>query len=86
MRLVLGLTFATLALIAASCSDQQNPTREAPPLEIPDGGPEEGGPGPGDGSVVTGDPTKGILIDGTILGETGPYEGQVLTLPNGPIA
>ena len=86
MRLVLGLTFATLALIAASCSDQQNPTREAPPLEIPDGGPEEGGPGPGDGSVVTGDPTKGILIDGTILGETGPYEGQVLTLPNGTIA
>lgn len=84
MRLVLGLSFATVVLVAASCTDQQNPTREAPPIDAPDGG-DDAEAGGGDGSVVTGDPSKGILIEGTILGETGPYEGQVLTLPSGLI-
>ena len=83
MRFVLGLSLATLTIIGASCTDQTNPSREAPPIDIPDGGDAEGGP---DGSTVTGDPTKGILIEGTIIGEAGPFEGQVLTLPNGTIA
>ena len=86
MRLILGLSFATVVLVVASCTDQVNPSREAPPIDIPDGGDEAEAGGGGDGSVVTGDPTKGILIDGTILGENGPYEGQVLTLPTGIIA
>src|SRR4051812_30271967 len=86
MRLVVGLSLATLTiLVAISCKDQTNPSREAPPLVPPDDGgePPEAG---GDSTVVTGDPTKGILIEGTILGEAGPYEGQVLTLPSGVIA
>ncbi len=34
---------------------------------------------------VTGDPKNGILLEGTVLGPDGPYEGQVLTLPDGTI-
>jgi 5-methylthioadenosine/S-adenosylhomocysteine deaminase len=89
MRFVLGLSLATLTILAAaSCIDQTNNSRESGPIDVPpDGGGDDAeadGPAP-DGSVVTGDPTKGILIDGTVLGEAGPFEGQVFALPDGTI-
>lgn len=34
---------------------------------------------------VTGDPKNGILLEGTVIGPDGPYEGQVLALPDGTI-
>jgi 5-methylthioadenosine/S-adenosylhomocysteine deaminase len=89
MRFVFALSVASVAtlsiLLASSCKDQTNNSREAPPLDIPDGGGDEPEAG-ADATVVTGDPTKGILIEGTVLGEAGPFEGQVLALPSGIIA
>lgn len=77
----------TLVVVAASCSDQTNPESTAPGPGEPG---EDGGAAAADAEtdapdVVTGDPSKGILLEGTVLGETGPYEGQVLTLPSGII-
>jgi 5-methylthioadenosine/S-adenosylhomocysteine deaminase len=87
MRLFLGLTVSTVfVVVAASCSDQTNPSGTPPlPPDEDAGGIEEGGPVNPDGSTVVGDPTKGILIEGTVLGENGPFEGQVLALPTGLI-
>ncbi|MDB4946459.1 MAG: S-adenosylhomocysteine deaminase [Labilithrix sp.] len=80
MRLSLGLPLAMIAsvCVAASCSDQTNNSRVSPPIDIPDASEPET-------SVVVGDPSKGLLLAGTVLGETGPFEGQVLTLPDGTI-
>jgi cytosine/adenosine deaminase-related metal-dependent hydrolase len=64
---------------AMACSDQTNRTFTPPPDEIPDASaPDSGG--------VTGDPTKGILLVGTVIGEAGPFEGQVLVGVDGVIA
>lgn len=82
MRLALGLGVATILVVAASCTDQSNERGSTPPLPGEDAGGVDSGP---DGSTVTGDPSKGILIEGTVLGENGPFEGQVLALPNGTI-
>ena len=65
--------------IAASCADQTNPST-TPPVIVPDGGEVDSAT-----PVVQGDPTKGILLVGTVIGESGPYEGQVLALPDGTI-
>ena len=82
MRAVLGLSLATVFVLIASCSDQSNPVSTTPVVPEEDAGLD----GPSDEtSTVTGDPTKGILLEGTVLGESGPYEGQVLTLPDGTI-
>ena len=90
MRRVFLLTVATTFAIitSASCSDQTNPAgATSPPPPDDDGGMMTDGPSGGpDSSTVVGDPTKGILLEGTVLGESGPYEGQVLTLPSGIIA
>ena len=88
MRVVLGLSLATLVIVAASCGDQKAPAATPPPdVTGDDGGGDAGNVGdalPGDSSV-TGDGAKGILIEGTVLGEMGPFEGQVLALPAGTI-
>jgi cytosine/adenosine deaminase-related metal-dependent hydrolase len=87
MRLALGLSFMALAVVAASCGDQAAPASETPPTVTGDeGGADDGGTDapPGD-STVTGGPGMGILLEGTVLGEMGPFEGQVLTLPDGTI-
>ena len=81
MRLALGFAVASILVVAASCTDQTNNSGSTPPPPVDDGGVETGP----DGSTVEGDPSKGILIEGTVLGESGPYEGQVLTLPSGLI-
>jgi 5-methylthioadenosine/S-adenosylhomocysteine deaminase len=86
MRVALGLSLAMLFVLAASCGDQANNAVNVPPTVT---GTDDGGGGgtdapPGD-STVTGEPAKGILLEGTVLGEMGPYEGQVLALPDGTI-
>ncbi|MBS2013021.1 MAG: amidohydrolase family protein [Deltaproteobacteria bacterium] len=84
MRLAFVLAAAsTFVALVVSCSDQENPTFPPPPPPGSDGGAEadtDGG-----NTTVTGDPSKGVLLEGTILGETGPIEGQILTLPSGTI-
>ncbi len=81
MRRVLGLSFVTVFAVIWSCTDQSSsPGTTTTPPEV-----EGGTDGDVDGSSVTGDPTKGILLEGTVLGEKGAFEGQVLTLPNGTI-
>lgn len=88
MRLSLAL-FATplvLALAAASCTDQS--VEPFPPATgEPDGGPDASTePPPPEGEMeISGDPTKGMLLEGTVLGESGAFEGQVLVLPDGTI-
>lgn len=79
--LVLGLSLATMMVAGASCSDQTNPGGGGGGGPIDDAG---SGVAPADSSIV-GDPSKGILLEGTVLGETGPFEGEVLTLPDGTI-
>jgi cytosine/adenosine deaminase-related metal-dependent hydrolase len=83
MRAVLGLSVAALVVVIASCSDQTNPTADTPPVGPADDAGTDAPP-PGDSSV-TGDPSKGFLLNGTVLGESGPFDGQVLTLPDGTI-
>jgi cytosine/adenosine deaminase-related metal-dependent hydrolase len=79
MRVVLGLSLAII-VVGASCSDQTNPGGGGVgPVE--DAGPDVP---PLDSSIV-GDASKGILLEGTVLGEAGPFEGEVLTLPDGTI-
>ena len=34
---------------------------------------------------ISGDPTKGMLFEGTVIGESSAFEGQVLVLPDGTI-
>jgi 5-methylthioadenosine/S-adenosylhomocysteine deaminase len=87
MRVVLGLSLATLFILAASCGDQKAPDATPPPVVT---GTDDGGGGgttdapPGD-STVTGDSSQGILLEGTVLGEMGPFEGEVLALADGTI-
>src|SRR5512134_2710108 len=80
MRRILAcaLAFAT-PFAAASCEDQSNP-RTFAPLPEEDAGVEEP-----DGAI-SGDPTKGILMEGTVIGESGPFEGMVLVGTDGVIA
>ena len=82
MRAVLGLSLATVIVLIASCSDQTNPASTTPVVPEEDAGLDGS---VDESSTVTGDPTKGILLEGTVLGESGPFEGQVLTLPDGTI-
>lgn len=81
-----------VALSVASCSDQTNegfgPSGPVPPAD--DGGADGGNPDalppPPEGEMeITGDPKKGFLLEGTVLGETMAFEGQVLVLPDGTI-
>ncbi len=39
-----------------------------------------------DGASVSGDPAKGILLEGTVIGENGPFDGMVLVGTDGVIA
>jgi cytosine/adenosine deaminase-related metal-dependent hydrolase len=78
-----------LALAASSCKDQTSET--FPPAAIvPDGGgvatPDGEAPPPeGEMEILSGDPSKGFLLEGTVLGEASAFEGQVLVLPDGTI-
>jgi cytosine/adenosine deaminase-related metal-dependent hydrolase len=87
MRRALLFSWGAAFAIIASCTDQSNNNSSSPVAPSDDGGIDDGPPVMADGSVTTvaGDPSKGILLEGTILGETGPFEGQVLTLPSGII-
>ncbi|MDB4938862.1 MAG: S-adenosylhomocysteine deaminase [Labilithrix sp.] len=82
MRGLLGLAVGALVVVIVSCSDQTNPTSDAPPVPP---GEDAGADAPPGDSSVSGDPAKGMLLTGTVLGESGPFEGQVLTLPDGTI-
>ena len=85
MRFVIGFSLLVVTGIAASCTDQTNPSHVGPlPPDVPgdDAGTDGDSASP---PVIPGDPTKGILLAGTILGESGPYEGQVLALTDGTI-
>jgi cytosine/adenosine deaminase-related metal-dependent hydrolase len=82
MRAVLGLSLATVFVLVASCSDQTNPATTTPVVPEDEAGTDGGGD---ETSTVIGDPTKGILLEGTVIGESGAFEGQVLTLPDGTI-
>lgn len=80
---------ALLALMVASCKDQTSegfpPAPETPDsgvVETPDAEPP---PPEGEMEILSGDISKGILLDGTVLGETGAFEGEVLVLPDGTI-
>jgi cytosine/adenosine deaminase-related metal-dependent hydrolase len=68
--------------LAASCADQTNPESSPPPPDATaeDGG-EDAAPPP-----VTGDAKKGYLLEGTVIGESGPFDGQVLVGIDGRIA
>lgn len=84
---VLALAFPAAGAGLAGCSDNENPTF---PTVLPE---EDGGrEGDGGGGVVDpdasvqGDPTKGVLLVGTVIGENGPYDGAVLVTPDGKIA
>ncbi len=83
MRRILALILASVSpIVAASCTDQENPSFPvAPPDEDAGGADAE----PVDGSV-TGDPSKGVLLEGTVIGENGPFEGMVLVGEDGIIA
>jgi len=75
----LGLAFAT-PLVVASCEDQEN-AKFAPPPDT-DAGADVEDPD----AAITGDPTKGMLMEGTVIGEQGPFEGMVLVGTDGLIA
>lgn len=81
MRRIFALGFALATpLAAASCQDQENARSFAPlPEEDAGGGAET------DGSI-TGDPSKGLLMEGTVIGEGGEFEGMVLVDKDGIIA
>jgi 5-methylthioadenosine/S-adenosylhomocysteine deaminase len=82
MRLLLLALPSVLVLgvLGPACSDQTNRSFPTPPDAAVDAPPPE------EISEVTGDSTKGILLVGTVLGENGPFEGQVLVTPDGMIA
>lgn len=80
MRRILAVGLALAApLVAASCTDQESPSFPGP---APD---EDAGVEEPDGAI-TGDPSKGILMEGTVIGEAGPFEGMVLVGTDGTIA
>ncbi len=77
------LVLCPLAVIA-SCSDQKNPEfTPLPPDEEGDGGTEGEDAGP---TVITGSIANGIVLGGTVIGEDGPFEGQVFIGKDGNIA
>jgi cytosine/adenosine deaminase-related metal-dependent hydrolase len=84
MRAVLGVSLATVFVLVASCSDPANNSANTPPVVGPK---EDAGidPPADDASTEGGVVVKAILLEGTVLGESGPFEGQVLTLPDGTI-
>ena len=80
-RLALVVGAGVAALWVASCSDQKDnsfPQIGDPPEAGPDAVEETDG-------GVSGDPSKGFLIKGTIIGPEQPYDGQVLVGPDGLI-
>ncbi len=83
MRLRFAGFAAALALLGhAACTDQVSPTFPPPlPPEGEDGGVTDGGGTDGDVPVVTGP----FILEGTVIGPTGPYEGQVLVGSDGKI-
>ncbi len=84
MRRVIAPSFvAALLAVLASCSDQTNPTS---PNVVPEAGPDEDAGEDAGPIVVTGDPNKGYLLEGTVIGENDPFEGQVLVGTDGIIA
>lgn len=78
----LGIAALASAWIA-SCSDQTNDHFE----QLPD---SDGGGGgdaePAADGGFEGDPSHGFLILGTVLGPSGPFEGEVLVGPDGVVA
>jgi 5-methylthioadenosine/S-adenosylhomocysteine deaminase len=81
MRRILALGLAFVApLAAASCQDQENPRSFA---VLPD---EDAGADADTDGAITGDPSKGILMEGTVIGENDAYEGMVLVGTDGTIA
>ena len=81
MRRILALGLALLApFAAASCQDQENPRAFAP---LPE---EDAGPDAETDGAITGDASKGILMEGTVIGENGEFEGMVLVGTDGLIA
>jgi len=84
VRHILILSLCTFGAFAA-CADQSNPSFGG---GGGDGGADAGEDGSNvdvDGGGVTGDPKAGILVTGTILGEAGPFDGQVLVGTDGTI-
>ena len=80
MRIAFALTLAaTLPFVMASCTDQENPKFPV----LPD---EDAGADGGVDSSITGDPSKGILMQGTVIGGEGAFEGMVLVGADGIIA
>jgi len=78
MRLFLALSSCAAIVAIASCTDQTNPSF-LPPVdasETPDAAVD---------GAIEGNPANGILLEGTVLGESGPFEGQVLALKDGTI-
>ncbi len=67
----------------ASCSDQESPSFPPPPVvgEAGTDAPDQGD----SGGTVTGDPKNGVLFEGTVIGESSAFEGQVLALPDGTL-
>jgi cytosine/adenosine deaminase-related metal-dependent hydrolase len=85
MRRVL-LTSASAALVCAwlaSCADQTNGSFPKLP-DAEDGGGDDAGSE--DGGGVTGDKSRGFLLSGTVIGPSGPFDGQVLVGSDGVIA
>lgn len=75
-----------LASLVAACTDQT--VDGFPAVPLPDAGvvePDAEAPPPEGEMEIEGDPTKGMLLEGTVIGETAAFEGQVLVLPDGTI-
>jgi 5-methylthioadenosine/S-adenosylhomocysteine deaminase len=87
MRRLFTASLCAVVAIGA-CADQSNPTGPTGPIGDADGGPDgtvvdtDGGAP----STVTGDPHNGILLLGTVIGESGAFDGEVLIATDGTIA
>jgi 5-methylthioadenosine/S-adenosylhomocysteine deaminase len=78
-----GCVLAALSavFVIPSCKDQESPG--FPVLPDEDAGAEGGAEVDG---AISGDLNKGLLLEGTVIGEQGPFEGQVLVALDGTIA
>ncbi len=91
MRGLLAIVAAplVLAFASASCTDQTTDAFPPAPPPPPDSGVEtpdaEPPPPEGEMEITGGDPKLGVLLEGTVIGESGAFEGQVLVLADGTI-